>query len=152
MRAISFFVITIALSSCMTLDKAKDRMRNNAGALAEMCALHFPAQDKIIKGDTVVNTITDTRTDTVTVTIKGEVVKVACPECKSITKTITQTDTIVRIDRAKVFELTDKNNLLIIKGDLLDSKVKKLTKQVRYLMLALTILIIGAMVMRRFRV
>ena len=132
---ILFFISILLFSSCMTLNKAKQKMRDNPVALAEMCALHFPTTDKFIKGDPVIQTKEVVRVDTVTVEVDGKAIKVACPECRSKTETITVTDTIIRLDEASLFVLLSQVNDLTIKGAVSESKISDLKKEKKRLII-----------------
>lgn len=102
-------LIITALTSCSAakrtakkIEKAKAVAIANPGAFAGICAVLFPVRDSLIKGDTV--TIIDTITnielvpDTVVV---GDTVRITKTlPARTIIKTITITDTVVRRDRA----------------------------------------------------
>lgn len=56
MRYLPLFLL-LTLSSCVTLSKAKDKLRDNPAELAELCATEFPAKPPVYiegKRDTVV--------------------------------------------------------------------------------------------------
>ena len=141
-----FILITLIFSSCMTLNKAKQKMRDNPILLAEMCTLHFPITDKFIKGDSVVSILEVTRTDTVTIELEGKTIRIACPECKQQTKTIVLTDTIVRVDRANEVVLNARLSDCKEASSILTSKNNDLKKDKRNLIIALILSIIGLLI------
>lgn len=153
MNKLFLLLMPVLLSSCMTLNKAKRKMRDNPVALAEMCALHFPATDKFIKGDPVIEIVETARTDTVEVEVEGKTIKVVCPECRSQTKTITVTDTIVRLDEASLAVLLDQINTLSISEAVLTYKNSELKKEKRNLVFALIGSVLGlfGMLYMRFK-
>lgn len=128
MRIVLLILILAALASCSTakrtarkIEKAKAVAIANPGAFAGICAVLFPVRDSLIKGDTV--TVVDTvhATDIIvdTVRIPGNnlnavnyphnpqgsiyvdtVIITKTLPARTIYKTITITDTVVRRDRA----------------------------------------------------
>mgnify|MGYP001279806125 FL=1 len=104
----------ILLSGCNPVKQAQKQFRLNPDKFAGLCGDYFPPKDSLIKGDTV--TLTDTLWGAGETIIETKVVndtivktKIEVRE-KVITKTVKVTDTVVRVNQAKVRELTDMIN------------------------------------------
>lgn len=103
--------IALMLTSCSTLEKKIEKAKSvayaNPKSFAEFCGNVYPPKESYIKGkdSTIVDTLV--RRDTVTVFITGkdgriDTVKLPCPPCKGITKTIFRTDTVKQENTAKL--------------------------------------------------
>lgn len=116
-----FFIITVFfLFGCASKqERAGKFLNNNPEYFAQLCALNFPVQEKLVPGKTIV--------DTLKITLPG--VEIPCPEyidqngqlqkpkakCPDVeTKYITkfQTDTIYRENTANVIRLKTENSVL----------------------------------------
>lgn len=108
---------------CTTQKKAESWMLNHKNVLASLCAEEYPVQESYIKGKT------DTIERIDTIQLPG--VKIKCPETKNgqpvfvdcppnekiyIDRQISRTDTIIKIDSAKIS---------VIKYQLVESEKKR---------------------------
>ncbi len=107
MKNILFLLL---LTSCVTPKKAVDVLSRpkNEPVAAEFCSLKYPVRDSIIKGDSIVHfdTLWETYTDTLIsepqVIIETKLVP------KTVLKTVTVRDTIIRENTAKVSVLNSQ--------------------------------------------
>lgn len=105
-----YLLFLLLFSSCITPKKAVDVLSRpkNEPVAAEFCATKYPVRDSIIKGDSVIRfdtlwgLVTDTLISEPQVIIETKYVP------KSVTKTITVRDTIVRENTAKVSVLNSQ--------------------------------------------
>lgn len=104
-------LLLIFLASCSTakrtarkIEKAKAVAIANPGAFAGICAVLFPVRDSLIKGDTVtrIDTVTNIELVPDTVLVGDTVVITKTLPGKTITRTITVTDTIIKENTARV--------------------------------------------------
>ena len=104
----------ILLSGCNPVKQAQKQFRLNPDKFAGLCGDYFPPKDSLIKGDTV--TLTDTLWGAGETIIETKVVNDTLVRTvyevrdKIIFKTLKITDTVVRVNQAKVRELTDMIN------------------------------------------
>lgn len=126
MKYILIIITALLLIGCGNLKETKSRnyYLSHKDKLAELCSSEFPSETKYIKGDTIVKVKE----------IKGEMVfvdcpdgtKKECPENKTIYKTIYQTDTIVKSNKALEAKLQYRINELEANNTLLDKEKTKL--------------------------
>ncbi len=110
MKYLVIFTITVIFAGCFTPKKAVDVLSRpkNEPVAAAFCSLKYPVRDSIIKGDSVVRfdtlwgLVTDTLISEPQVIIETKYVP------KTVTKTITVRDTIVRENTAKVSVLNSQ--------------------------------------------
>ena len=126
-----YLLIAILFASCMTPQKATDYLKKK-DKLDDVCAENFPVKDTFIVGDTVIDTDTletfEVYTDTTT--LRDTVYITRTLPGKTITKTITRTDTIRRRDFAYENVLADQvRQCTDLQLQLID-KNTKLTEQV----------------------
>ena len=103
-------LVVLILSGCYSPKKAVDVLSRpkNEPVLSELCAYRYPVKDSIIKGDSVVrfDTLWETYTDTLI--SEPQVIIETKYVPKTVTKTITVRDTIVRENTAKVSVLNSQ--------------------------------------------
>lgn len=110
MKYLVIITFTILFAGCFTPKKAVDVLSRpkNEPVAAAFCSLKYPVRDSIIKGDSVVRfdtlwgLVTDTLISEPQVIIETKYVP------KTVTKTITVRDTIVRENTAKVSVLNSQ--------------------------------------------
>jgi len=109
-RLLLFGATLLILSGCVSPKKAVDVLSRpkNEPVAAEFCAAKYPVKDSIIKGDSIVHfdTLWETYTDTLIsepqVIIETKLVP------KTVLKTVTVRDTIIRENTAKVSVLNSQ--------------------------------------------
>lgn len=140
MRVPIFFIIIICfLFGCASKrERAEKFLNENPVVFAQLCAINFPVEEKIVPGKTII--------DTLTIEIPG--VEIPCPEyvdekgekqrptvkCPDVeTEYITQyrIDTIYRENTANVIRLQTQNSLLTEKNKTLLSEINDLNGIVR---------------------
>lgn len=157
MKRIIGVIIAVTLFSCSSEKRLVKLFSKYPDKAAELCASNYPAQERYIKGDTIVTRDTTflpgdsvecpKRGDTVTV-------KVQCPPNKIITKTVMVVDTVKVIDNALVLSLSNnvKSKGAVI-HDLKDKVAHKSSTLAvwRWISIALTVALLGMMALLIFR-
>jgi hypothetical protein len=99
----------MVFAACMTPQKAVNYLKDK-DLLDDTCAANYPVQEKFIKGDSVVTTDTlwgiDYQTDTLVT--KDTVYITKTLPAKTIIRTITRTDTVIKRDIAQENALQDE--------------------------------------------
>ena len=119
------------LSGCVSPKKAVDVLSRpkNEPVAAEFCAAKYPVKDSIIKGDSIVHfdTLWETYTDTLIsepqVIIETKLVP------KTVLKTVTVRDTIIRENTAKISVLGRQISILYDTNYNLTKRLEKTTTE-----------------------
>lgn len=129
-------LLAIILVGCSGLKETKSRnyYLSHKDKLAELCASEFPSETKYIKGDTIVK-VKEIKGKNVFVDCPDGTKK-ECPENKTIYKTIYQTDTIVKSNKAleaklqyRINDLESDNTLLVKEKAKLENDLKQAKKE-----------------------
>lgn len=139
MRTLIFFISLFFLVGCVSQQERTDKfLRENPEYFAEKCAINFPIKEKIVKGETLI--------DTITVTLPGvkipcpEVIDpkgqsiihyVDCPEQKTNTIVKHRTDTIFKENTANVIRLKTENIELVTKTKALNNELQELNLTIK---------------------
>lgn len=105
MRKLLILSLMVILFSCTTQRKADKFYRKNPILLAQKCAETFPVIPKYIKGkDSIIYDTTTVTGDSIPCPPQtgAKVVKVKCPDQKTITNTIFRVDTLIKLDSARL--------------------------------------------------
>jgi len=126
-----FVVCLLILSGCVTPKKAVDVLSRpkNEPVLAELCAVRFPIKDSIIKGDSVVHFDTLWETFTDTLISEPQVVVETRIVPKTVLKTVTVRDTIIRENTAKISVLGRQISILYDTNYNLTKRLEKTTTE-----------------------
>jgi len=133
--------LVLMLTSCITTEKAQ-KILENKGELAKVCAEKYPVKTEYIKGDSIITIDTiysgnDVIFDTVYSVAKDTVlITKVIPVTKTITKTVTRIDTVVKentaaTEAAKIDlnKCNDKYSALFLKYEKLFGQSDKYRKQ-----------------------
>lgn len=122
--------IAVLLSACTTERKVVKYLNENPKVSSLYCADKFPVKETFIKGKEIIKSDTVTTIDTVITEhlVKGETVyiKSISKPCKSITKYISVTDTIVKENTTRVSYLSDRAKEYEVLYNAEQKKAKKL--------------------------
>lgn len=127
------FIIAFFLIGCASQQERTDKfLKENPEYFAEKCAINFPIQERIIEGETKVDTL---RIVLPGIEIpcpeyidqKGQVQKpkVKCPDQRTETIIKVRTDTIIKENTANVIRLKTENSELVVKNKNLQDEISE---------------------------
>lgn len=149
-------VVLAATASCMTKKKAVEYVRATPKISAPLCADLYPVKNIFIPGADKVVADTVTVTDTISNTyriVENDTVFITkhIPTIQTITRTVTKTDTIVKVDSAAMVAARQESEKIVqdytevLKDNIRHRKtIGRLTK----ILVAIVIIVGGGIVLR----